>query len=381
MPRRLSVRGGSASRMLLTAMAAGLIGCSDDSGPSQPPTTTTVTGLVREADTGAPVGGAMVRLGDAAAATGEDGRFALAGVPVGTALSMSVSRSGFDTHGRTVIVQPASSDLVVVLVRSHIHESGLTTAYLPPEVARIEGALVLLPGSGGDTRLLIAAERHGGVYANLARKHGLALVGAAAGAGVQLSALEAIAFNSGRPELATAPLLLAGYSEGACLAMAGSSLNPGRIIGVMVLKASWLACGGWDAALLRGVPAYIVAGEFENPALPTAVFEEHRAQGAVWALAIQKGQGHQGPGPDDDPWIIEWLDAVLTYRLPGEGAPLRPIPDGSGWLGNRSSLAIARYDCYPGPALAASWLPSERSARQWQSIVSAGAASTVIDCH
>jgi hypothetical protein len=383
MPRHLSARGGSAIRLVLPAMAAGLIGCSDHTGP--PPATVTLSGVVREADTEAPVGGALVRLGGAVATTGEDGRFAIADLPVGASLSMMVSKNGFETHTRTIIVQAESNDHEVILVRNHIYVSGNTSAYIPPDVPRIEGALVLLPGSGGDTRPLIAAEQQRGPYALLAEKHGLGLVGAAANTGVQLSALEDIALESGRPELATAPLLLAGYSQGACLVFTASIENPARIIGALVMKAAWVNCVGRNAGPLLGVPVYLLVGEFENTALPTTLFEEHRAQGAVWAITIQKGQGHEAPGPDDAAWITEWFDAVLTYRLPGGDAPgttttLRPIPGASGWLGDRSSLAIARYDCYAGDSLAASWLPSERSARQWQSIVSAGDVTTVIDC-
>jgi hypothetical protein len=383
-----AARGGSAIRLLLTAMAAGFIGCSDQTGPSQPPATATVSGLVLDAGTRAPVDGALVTLGAAAVTTGEDGRFAIVGVPVGAALSMTVSRNGFETYAHTIAVLAQSKEHLVLLVRNHIYVSGTTTAYLPPAVARLRGALVVLPGSGGDMRPFITAEREGGPYAGLAEKHGLALVGAAAGTGVQLRALEAIALESGRPELATAPLLLAGYSEGACFAFRSSIENAERIIGALVMKAAWTTCaasGELDAAPLRAVPVYILVGEFENPPVPTALFEEHRAEGAVWAIAVQKGKGHEAPGPDDDPWIIEWLDAVLTYRLPGgdasgTAATLRPIPVASGWLGDRFSLAIARHDCYAGDALAASWLPSERSARQWQSIVSAGGVSAVLDC-
>ena len=67
--------------------------------------------------------------------------------------------------------------------------------------------------------------------------------------------------------------------------------------------------------------------------------------------------------------MFEWIDTVLNARLPTTaGAPLRPMTVTTGWLGNRSSGAVATYACYNSDRSSASWLPSEKTALYWQAI-------------
>jgi hypothetical protein len=81
--------------------------------------------------------------------------------------------------------------------------------------------------------------------------------------------------------------------------------------------------------------------------------------------------------------IFTWASAVLAQRLPPTvtpGAPvaLRPVIESSGWLGNRTSFSVAGYRCFSGDKGTATWLPSERTARDWQSMM--GSATTVLVC-
>jgi hypothetical protein len=64
---------------------------------------------------------------------------------------------------------------------------------------------------------------------------------------------------------------------------------------------------------------------------------------------------------------------------PGAPVALRQVGETSGWLGDRTSLSIAAYPCFPGNKLAASWLPSEQTARDWQSMM--GSVTTVLGCN
>jgi hypothetical protein len=96
----------------------------------------------------------------------------------------------------------------------------------------------------------------------------------------------------------------------------------------------------------------------------TAVFEAGRAAGAPWALSVD-GSGHQ-PMADLD-LMFGWIDAVLAARLPeAAGAPLRAITETDGWLGDRSTGAISTYACYGSDRSTASWLPSRKTALDWQ---------------
>jgi hypothetical protein len=59
--------------------------------------------------------------------------------------------------------------------------------------------------------------------------------------------------------------------------------------------------------------------------------------------------------------------------------PGPPDPTVPGWLGNRSTGAIAGFACYSDNKLLASWLPSEQTARDWQAMV--GGAGLVTSCN
>jgi hypothetical protein len=108
----------------------------------------------------------------------------------------------------------------------------------------------------------------------------------------------------------------------------------------------------------------------------TGVFENGRSAGAPWALSID-AFGH-GPMLDFD-HMFTWIDEVIAARLPStSGAPLRPMTEIAGWLGNRSNGAIASYACYGSTRTSASWLPSRSSAQGWQRM--AGGSVVVSEC-
>jgi hypothetical protein len=177
-----------------------------------------------------------------------------------------------------------------------------------------------------------------------------------------------------------------GNSGGVCPAYDFIVRHPDRVIGFIIAKAT--ACLSADASSAIGVPGYFIFGELDT-VLPAAGaymtdrFAQHRASGAVWALAVERGAGHDHVA--DHSLLFNWMDEVVRRRLPatitpGTAVQLRAIPAGSGWLGDRSSLAIAEDACYTGDKLIASWLPSEQTARDWQAMVSARTKTTVIAC-
>jgi hypothetical protein len=65
------------------------------------------------------------------------------------------------------------------------------------------------------------------------------------------------------------------------------------------------------------------------------------------------------------------MNTILALRLPPTvtpGAPvaLRSIDEASGWLGHRTTFAIATYADYADNKLDASWFPSQGIAQAWQ---------------
>ena len=92
------------------------------------------------------------------------------------------------------------------------------------------------------------------------------------------------------------------------------------------------------------VPGFFLIGRVDEPhrtANITPVFEAGRAAGAPWSLSTD-AFGHS-PILDLD-LMFAWIDAVLTARLPATaGAPLRAVTPTVGWLGDRSTGAVATF--------------------------------------
>lgn len=278
-------------------------------------------------------------------------------------------------------------------VFDHASPLGDYTIYLPPGTTTYRGVLLLAPGFGGDSRLIAdrrfdnegsslsfdGPEIQG--YRALAQEHGMAVMGARFGSPNPTSlnqledlvtALEELAVESQRPELATAPLLLDGLSNGGCVVYAFTRTFPERVIGFRTQK------GGChdirDGGAAKQVPGFLNIGGADTQARClniTAMFDSNRPAGALWALAVEPGAGHV-PIRDLDV-LFGWMEAVLTLRLPAAaGGGLRPIAEDSGWLGNRETAAVASFEDYDQERSQASWLPSAETAQDWSAFVSPG---------
>lgn len=192
-----------------------------------------------------------------------------------------------------------------------------------------------------------------------------------------LQALSELGVQSRHPELANIPILFVGHSQGGCTAYGFSRAHAARVIGFVTMKGGCHNPGSAGAA--ASVPGYFLIGRMDAPHRReniTGVFENGRAAGAPWALSTD-AFGH-GPMLDLD-HMFSWIDAVITARLPATaGATLRAMPETAGWLGNRSTGAIAPYACYGSTRPSASWLPSQHSALGWQRM--AGGSAVVSDC-
>lgn len=275
--------------------------------------------------------------------------------------------------------------------------------YLPPGVSTYRGAYIVTPGFEADTRMIADRRFQGGQFDNhggdfdapnfqayrtrvlaLAQEHGLAVMGARLPPDATaldrldnlLGAMAALATESQHPELAMAPFLFDGLSAGGCFAYAFTRRYPERVIGF------WTQKGGChdtrDGLAAEQVPGFLVIGgaDTENRCLNlTALFENNRPAGALWALAVEPGAGHTRVL--DANLQFHWMDTVLESRLPATAAPgapvvLRTIPEESGWLGDRETAAVAPFHAYDKDKTQASWLPSAQVAADWSAFVSPG---------
>jgi hypothetical protein len=369
-------------------------------GPVDTPQFGTLTGTVREAGGQSVVANATVAIGAATTTTATTGRFTLSNVPLGAG-NISVTAVGFDAYSQAVTVTSGTNNHDVSLARKTIYASGTVTGLLPSTISSFRGVLFLIAGSDQDSRGFVRGEPlcwgfqgPGAICPQdpdfrqrllaMAGQHGLALFGirtpannGVAGYDELIAGITAIGQQSGHPELANAPILLVGSSLGGCIAHGFARVHTARTIGFMSAKGS---CHTGGPSPAQTIPAYLFIGE-EDPISPDAIqtitqlFLDNRLNGAPWALAIEQGSGHEFPRKNDQ--VFRWLEAILARRLPSSLAPGAPLPvvnAGTGWLANRTTGSIGAETCYPGDKSVASWLPSEATARDWQTLV--GSAAT-----
>ena len=85
---------------LMTSALVAACGGSDD--PGGPATTAVLAGFVKSASNSAAIQGATVKVGDATATTGADGRFELTNLPVGSA-NMVTTAGGVEVRFYAVL--------------------------------------------------------------------------------------------------------------------------------------------------------------------------------------------------------------------------------------------------------------------------------------
>jgi pimeloyl-ACP methyl ester carboxylesterase len=374
---------------LVTSILAAACGGGDPGGPTAA-ATATVSGVVKAA-TGAVIEGASVTIGSAAATTGADGRFELRNLPVGSA-TIVASAPRFEARSESVTLNAGTNAHEVVLTGQTTFTHQEVVAYLPPGVAEYRAAIVFLPGLRDpatglplDSRGLVRGASDGGcsIWCRAeeraeVRKRALELAGGnvaligtttltddPANYQTLLQALSGLGAQSLHPELANIPIVFVGHSMGGCTAYGFSRVHGARVAGFITMKGGCHHTG--PALEAAAVPGYFLIGGLDAQYREeniTAAFETGRAVGAPWAISIDD-LGHN-PVADMD-LMFDWIDAVLAARLPlTAGAPLRPMTETAGWLGDRSTGAISTYACHGSTRSRASWLPSQQTALNWQ---------------
>jgi hypothetical protein len=105
-------------RCWMVGSLAVIAACGGDGAPTkpiEPPTTATVTGVVREEATGAPVAGAAVSAENVSTTTDASGQFELRNIPLGSAVTFSVVAAGFDPVSRSHAVLSGVNNITILL--------------------------------------------------------------------------------------------------------------------------------------------------------------------------------------------------------------------------------------------------------------------------
>ena len=256
--------------------------------------------------------------------------------------------------------------------------------WLPRDIEILRGALVLVPGSNSDGRAMaddpvwqtFATRQKFAIiachfadkphdqdfieeYADVPRGSGQAL----------LEALVRFARRARHPELAGAPLLLWGMSAGGEFNYEFTAWKPERVIAFVVNKGG-IYYTALTSRAARAVPGLLFVGGQDLESRTETIrglFTVNRRAGALWALTEEPAVGHDG-GRSRELSLL-FFEEVLPLRLGEPGSPLRTLHASSGYLGYVKSKDYRPAGGASPTEDSTAWLPTERAARAWRSIV------------
>jgi len=257
--------------------------------------------------------------------------------------------------------------------------------WVPGGRGTLRGTVVLVPGSNGDGRNMVADT----VWQAFARKHRFALVACQItdrrheqsfiedyvnvprGSGqALLDALAALGNAARHPELADAPLFLWGMSAGGQFDYEFAAWKPERVIAFVVNKGG-IYYTALTSRSTRAVPALLFTGEqdlFSRTSTITGLFELNRRGGALWALTQEPGVGHV-VGRSRDLAAMFFEDVLALRQDPAAPNALKPLDEQSGFYGDIAGRTIRPAAGSRPPATPHVWLPTERTARAWLAVV------------
>jgi dienelactone hydrolase len=254
--------------------------------------------------------------------------------------------------------------------------------WAPDGIARLDGILVLNPGSNGEGR----GEASDPTWRTWAASHKLAIIGThftdkvpsivedyadvSKGTGpALLNAINSFARRSHHPELAKAPLVLWGMSAGGEVNYELAAWIPERVAAFVVNKGNFYYTGVASKAA-RNVPALLFVGNSDLQYRVTAVtgiWAMNRRPGALWALVQEPNTPHAVGR--SDVMSRMFFDDVLPMRITSGSATLKPLDPGKGWQGDLNSHAVAPITAESKmPETPTVWLPTERTAKAWTAV-------------
>ena len=262
------------------------------------------------------------------------------------------------------------------------------TIHISDDIDTIKGIYMYMHGFGGDSRSVVYDE----YMIELSDSVNFALMGVRLDnmhmdSGIGNSLLDAkisFAEQSNHPELIYSPLFFEGYSWGGQWSYHYTKWRPNDVLAFISMK------GGYHDTTYAGnainVPAYLFIGEndldyrIENL---TNIFLNHRQDGALWALAMERGTGHSQV--QDRNLIDKFFFDIVNKRIPNnydinDEVPLIHVNENDGWLGNRDDYLVYNYECLDDNN-SMSWLLNVHNAINWQKFVSNSEVNELIDCN
>jgi hypothetical protein len=215
------------------------------------------------------------------------------------------------------------------------------------------------------------------------------------------TALAQLADRSGHPELASAKLILLGFSGTGSLVARMTEYAPDRVIASIPTHAGHFDPVGMDTITLSrkaaAIPQLILVGSADavsGTQRPYDYFRRHFDKGAPWTFVVQNRVPHCCI-MNAKALILEWLDAVVVQQLtratgrygfiaieptdatgcPGQTAPVRTslcLGSKDTWGGQNwsvSSALVERRLVPPQGMIPAGWLPTDAFSQRWKSFV------------
>lgn len=257
--------------------------------------------------------------------------------------------------------------------------------WVPEGSGPLRGTVVLVPGSNGDGRSMVADT----VWQAFATRHRFALVACqltdkrheqsfiedyvnvSRGSGqALLDALASLGKRARHPELAVAPLFLWGMSAGGQFDYEFAAWKPERVIAFVVNKGG-IYYTALTSRATRAVPALLFTGEqdlFSRVSTITGLYELNRRGGALWALTQEPGAGHV-VGRSRDFAAIFFEDVLALRQDPSAPNTLRALDEKAGYYIDIADRTIQAAASARPPSTPHVWLPTERTARAWLAVV------------
>lgn len=215
------------------------------------------------------------------------------------------------------------------------------------------------------------------------------------------AALTQLAQASRHPELASAKLILLGFSGTGSVVGRLAEYAPARVLAVIPTNPGHFDPLGVDTIRLSpaaaAIPHLILTGSADavsGTQRPYAYFLRYLHQGAPWTFVVQNKAPHCCV-MNAKALILQWLDAVVVQRVtgatgwygfiknqpseavdcPDQSAPARPSwcrSTKDAWGGANWSVSAATIERRPNPPqgmMPAGWLPTHAFAKQWVSFV------------
>ena len=188
-----------------------------------------------------------------------------------------------------------------------------------------------------------------------------------------LTLMRQFAREAARSELADVPFLFWGWSAAGGFGPSFARLHPERTV-AFIRYHSHLRGLSLDMQTAREIPALLFVGGQDDPTFAedaTTMFNQGRGVNAPWAIVMREGVPHQIRAADMEAasrLTMPWVLAVVNRRL-GNGARLQALEIAEGWLGDDTTGRIVRVPDAEPSQEHRSWLPDEKTAAAWQSLV------------